>query len=116
MLAPELRSMGRSISAIPAMPGTPAWSSSSGVSAPAMASAMWLATGSTRRRQVGIVRSIHSARLQAAGLPGDAREVGGGVQPDLGDRHGVRDRADLGASWASGRARGPPRSCARCPW
>ncbi len=34
-------------------------------SAPSMASAMWVATGSTSRFQTGIVFSIHSARLQA---------------------------------------------------
>ena len=67
MLAPEVRSIGRSICSIPASPGrAPPASASPGVSAPSIASAMCAATGSTSRRQTGMVCSIHSARLQAA--------------------------------------------------
>ena len=51
---------------MPAIPGSPAASGSPMVSAPSIASAMWVATGSTRRRHTGMVFSIHSARLHAA--------------------------------------------------
>ena len=67
MLAPEVRSIGRSIFSIPASPGMPAVSSvAPKFSAPSIASAICKATGSTRRRQTGMVCSIQSARLQAA--------------------------------------------------
>jgi hypothetical protein len=66
MLAPEVRSIGRSICSIPAIPGRLALSSPPPkFSAPSIASAMCSATGSTSRRQTGIVCSIQSARLQA---------------------------------------------------
>ncbi len=68
MLAPEVRSIGRSICSIPAMPGRPDSSPSPKRSAPSIASAMWVATGSTSRRQTGSVCSIHSARLHAETL------------------------------------------------
>ena len=76
------------------------------------------ATGSVSVRHVGSVASTHSARLQARGGAGRRREVGRGVEPQLG--HARAPRAP-GGVWA-GVSDGSPsaaacwraRSCAIC--
>ena len=93
-----------------AMSGPASWRISSGIA--------WLsavvaepAMGSTSTFQTSMVSTIHSARDQAAVVADARRELGGGVEPVVGEAYGVGDRARLRG--ADGRVRllrsGAPR-------